>query len=488
MLSLSSKSVNNEASIIDANPLTSVHPSDFIEDVVDFDDAFAGDNKKPLVGTSLPPLPKASSKVAGEASDPLDVDSDPDIHEFPSAKQVKDSADYHWVVAYVTPPSWKKHLYQISIKQLCDIHDRAYMRQVVLDHVLNSRTQKLIYALYKATTLCDVIRAKELEKDKAYAELERKCNEALLDLDKNPLVADMQRAIETLQRQRERLKLSKIQVLQEMDALKHDMALVVAKVVPDAATKLILSDEMGILVVKLVKASILYGRCADLEEINKLKEPFVMEKMAGYRPFSKQEYDQAGDDLANESIPSFMYSWMRAIQLSSSFLTVLVISCSVTDLFCMTSTKTFFVSFEKVIDATLLRASAFLFCSLLICSIELLGKLDRRPIVFSSFHVFSGFGSFLLAPSSFSSSLFVDDVSARKSASICTLIEFLPLNFILRSPNSMVHLATRFDFFGFARTCFISMSLRTCIGCAWKYLWSFLAAYTRENMSFSNTG
>ncbi|GKF01019.1 hypothetical protein Tco_0027942 [Tanacetum coccineum] len=104
---------------------------------------------------------------------------------------------------------------------------------------------------------------------------------------------------------RERLKLSEIQLLQEMDALKQDRGSVVAKVVPDAATKLIRSDEMNMLVAKLVKASIIYGRCAAFEEVAKLKEPFVMEKMAGYRPFSKQEYDQAGDDLANASYPFF---------------------------------------------------------------------------------------------------------------------------------------------------------------------------------------
>ncbi|GKB42392.1 hypothetical protein Tco_0887334 [Tanacetum coccineum] len=65
-----------------------------------------------------------ASKVSGDASDPLDVDSDPDIHEFPSAKELKDSADCHFVVAHVTPPSWKRHLKEISLEKLCDIHER----------------------------------------------------------------------------------------------------------------------------------------------------------------------------------------------------------------------------------------------------------------------------------------------------------------------------------------------------------------------------
>nr|GEZ39700.1 hypothetical protein [Tanacetum cinerariifolium] len=47
-------------------------------------------------------LPQAS-KAAGKPSDPLYVDSDPDIHEFPLAKELRDSANCHWVVAHVTP-------------------------------------------------------------------------------------------------------------------------------------------------------------------------------------------------------------------------------------------------------------------------------------------------------------------------------------------------------------------------------------------------
>ncbi|GJS39460.1 hypothetical protein Tco_0564503 [Tanacetum coccineum] len=165
----------------------------------------------------------------------------------------------------------------------------------------DSRTQELISALHKATSSYDAIRARELEKDKAYAELERKCNEALFDLDKNPLVADMRTEIETLQGRVDGLHSECTRL--EMDMLKQDRASVVAKVVPDAVTKLIRSDEMGMLVANLVKASIIYGRCAAFDEVANLKEPFIMEKMDGYRPTLNQEYDQAGDDLANASYP-----------------------------------------------------------------------------------------------------------------------------------------------------------------------------------------
>ncbi|GKF76314.1 hypothetical protein Tco_0225758 [Tanacetum coccineum] len=102
-------------------------------------------------------VPAQASKVASDASTPFDVDSDPDIHVFPSARELKDVTDCYWVVAHVTPPSWKQYLREISIEPLCDIHDRAYMRQAVLDNMLNSRTRELISALHKARASCNAI-------------------------------------------------------------------------------------------------------------------------------------------------------------------------------------------------------------------------------------------------------------------------------------------------------------------------------------------
>ncbi|GJV40420.1 RNA-directed DNA polymerase, eukaryota, reverse transcriptase zinc-binding domain protein [Tanacetum coccineum] len=214
-------------------------------------------------------FPPQASKAAGEPSGPLDVDNDPDIH------------DCHWVVSHVTPPSWKHHLKEISLDKLCDIHDKAYIRLVVLNNVMNRRTRKLMSTLLKARAACDPIREKEKEKDKVYAELKAKCNDALQDLDKNPLVLDLCAEVETLQEDklhgeysrqvleekkwvkydltlailrfkvegleidRERLKKSETQVLHDIDGLKQDRAVVMAKVVPHVSMELARSDEMG---------------------------------------------------------------------------------------------------------------------------------------------------------------------------------------------------------------------------------------------------
>ncbi|GJW55418.1 hypothetical protein Tco_0099503 [Tanacetum coccineum] len=190
------------------------------------------------------------------------------------------------------------------------------MRQAVLDNILNSRTRKLIFALRKTRASCDAIREREIKRDKAYAEVEKKCNEALQDLDKNPLIFDMRSEIKVLlgqtpsllrakidglESEKERLKASEIQLLQVIDSLRQDRAAIVTKVVPDTAMKLVHSDEMDVLVAKLVREAIIHGRCATFEEVAKLNEPFILEKMLGYRTSSKEEYDRAGDDLANAS-------------------------------------------------------------------------------------------------------------------------------------------------------------------------------------------
>ncbi|GJU40943.1 MAK10-like protein [Tanacetum coccineum] len=277
----SAKSVNNNAPMIDVTPLSYVYPSNVVENVADSDDPTYGEDEETLIGPSLSPHPEARKKfkILGMRK-----------------------------VASGVPG---KALPLKVQKSVCPSYE------------------ELISALHKAKTSYDVIRARELDKDRGYAELERTCNEAFQDLDKNPLVSDMRAKIKDsrlileekkwvdyeqtlsslrvkikgIKFEKERLKSSKIQLLQEIDSLNQDRAVVVSKVIPDAAMKLIRNDDLGILIVKLVRSSIIYGRCQAFEEVAAMEEPFVLEKMSGYRPSSKEEYDQAGDALANASYP-----------------------------------------------------------------------------------------------------------------------------------------------------------------------------------------
>ncbi|GKA93336.1 hypothetical protein Tco_0815322 [Tanacetum coccineum] len=81
----------------------------------------------------------------------------------------------------------------------------------------------------------------------------------------------------------------------------------------------------------------------------------------------------------------------------------------------------------------------------------------EAPLV-NSFYAFSGSDSFLLTSTFFASLFFISGVSARKSANICPLIEFLPLNSISCSPNLMAHLAMRPNFSSFADFIYILAS------------------------------
>ncbi|GJS19241.1 hypothetical protein Tco_0447873 [Tanacetum coccineum] len=193
----------------------------------------------------------ASLKAAGKRKQTAESfgkePHDPDIHE------LKDSTD--WVVAHVTPPSWKQHLKEISLEKLYDIHDIAYMRQAILDNMLNNRTRKFMSTLLKARASCNAIREREIKKDKAYAKLEWKCNDGFMAS------------------------------------------------ITGLFSRIRISDKMGLLVARLVKAAMFHSRCTTFEEVAALKEPFDLEKMPGYRPFSKKEFDQAGDDLATTSYP-----------------------------------------------------------------------------------------------------------------------------------------------------------------------------------------
>ncbi|GJY19300.1 hypothetical protein Tco_0390791 [Tanacetum coccineum] len=203
-------------------------------------------------------VPPQESKASGDAFDPLDVDSDPDIH------------------------AWRSSATSIS-------------------------------ALSKARASCDAIREREVAKDKAYAKLERKCNEALLDLEKNLLVLDMYSEIKTLQGQVDKLhsKYSRL-IIEENKWVnyEHTLSVLYTKLKSLESKKeqlksfeVQLLDEMDLLVARLVKAAMFYGRCTTFEEVIDLKEPFVLEKILGYHPSSRKEFDQAGDDLATASYP-----------------------------------------------------------------------------------------------------------------------------------------------------------------------------------------
>ncbi|GKB46220.1 hypothetical protein Tco_0896973, partial [Tanacetum coccineum] len=84
--------------------------------------------------------------------------------------------------------------------------------------------------------------------------------------------------IASLEAEKERLEAVKVSLRKQVDDVKQDKMEVVSKVVPYAAMELIHSDDLGILVGRLVSSAIFYGRCKAFEQVVAMKEPFDLSK------------------------------------------------------------------------------------------------------------------------------------------------------------------------------------------------------------------
>ena len=113
----------------------------------------------------------------------------------PNTKELLNALAFHQLVEKITPPSWRGALDNMSMEDLCDLHDKSYTRQVVLDNHMNDRTRDLVRTLQRAREKMDTILAKEKKKDQEFADLRAKCEEALEDLEKNPMVLDLRKDV-----------------------------------------------------------------------------------------------------------------------------------------------------------------------------------------------------------------------------------------------------------------------------------------------------
>ncbi|GJZ52592.1 hypothetical protein Tco_0607107 [Tanacetum coccineum] len=110
----------------------------------------------------------------------------------------------------------------------------------------------------------------------------------------------------SLKAEKANLEATKALLRQEIEEVKHDRREVVSKVVPYACMELLHSDELGRLVRKLVSSAITFGRCRAYEQVARMKEPFELSKVKGYRPSYKKEHTQASNDLATAT-----FSWLN---------------------------------------------------------------------------------------------------------------------------------------------------------------------------------
>ncbi|GJT65265.1 hypothetical protein Tco_1016745 [Tanacetum coccineum] len=158
--------INIETPATYVEPLNSANPSQYVKNIADSEDSPSDKDDVVLIDSSVADILKnqkvsVSPKVPGKRKQAASTPSSRDTStqksmvysyrsclyhvliycrhtklvncaEFPEAKELKDSADCHWVVSHVTPP-WRLHLKELSLENLCDIHEKAYIRHVVLD-------------------------------------------------------------------------------------------------------------------------------------------------------------------------------------------------------------------------------------------------------------------------------------------------------------------------------------------------------------------
>jgi predicted RNase H-like nuclease (RuvC/YqgF family) len=239
-------------------------------------------------------------------------------------------------------------LTNMPIEELGDLHDKSYTRQAVLDNHLNSRTREVVRTLASTREKMDEILAREKKKDQEFAEVQVKCEEALRDLEQNPLVQDLRFDIADLEKdlnkvkteckklrkeeakvvgykeeiaeleikcgnlEEERTKMGEMEIKLREDldglkrkynALKRDRAAVVSKVIPYIAMELYHSDEVGKMIGDVFNAAIYHGKCTTLEEIAATWKPVELSEVAYYRTTHKAEYDNASNLLAAAEYP-----------------------------------------------------------------------------------------------------------------------------------------------------------------------------------------
>ncbi|GKC55410.1 hypothetical protein Tco_1078155 [Tanacetum coccineum] len=169
--------------------------------------------------------------------------------------ELKDATAYHLKISAITPPAWMGFLDNHLDVDLLELHDCCYVRQAIVDNAVNRRSREL--------------------------------------LEESAEVKEHKGNLDTLM-----LESQKWSGYQEIKEAKHDRREVVSKVVPYACMKLIHSDELGRRIGKLVSSVITFGRCKAYEQVARMKEPFDLSKVNGYRPSYKKDHTQASNNLA----------------------------------------------------------------------------------------------------------------------------------------------------------------------------------------------
>ncbi|GJT06274.1 hypothetical protein Tco_0840736 [Tanacetum coccineum] len=151
--------------------------------------------------------------------------------------------------------------------------------------------------------LCEKISTLSSEAKEHKANLERMMLESKKWEGYQVSLLTLESKVASIEAEKARLEADEASLCREVDDLKRDRMEVVSKVVPYIAMELVHSDELGMLVGKLVSSAVFYGRCAAFEEVAEMKEPFSLTKVKCYRPSYKKEHTKAGNNLVTAAFP-----------------------------------------------------------------------------------------------------------------------------------------------------------------------------------------
>ncbi|GJZ27989.1 hypothetical protein Tco_0572636 [Tanacetum coccineum] len=322
-----------------------VHPRSVVTWIKDWKCKTRGGSSSPLVKRKLAHGSSTSrathAKTSSSKDDAPFLTVSDDDEGLPNVLELKDATDCHLKIFAITPPAWKNHLDNHMDVELLDLHDRYYARQAVVDNAVNRRSHELLQVIEKLRGEFDVMRNKERAREEECEGLQVKCEAAMTEFKKNPVVvalrekisilstevkehklnldrimlesqkwAGYQQNLSTLESkvtflkaEKARLEVVEVSLRKEVEDFKRDRREVVSKFVPYAAMELVYSDGMGSLVGRLVSSAILYGRCRAYEQVADMKEPFDLSKVKGYRSFYKKDHTQASNDFATDTFP-----------------------------------------------------------------------------------------------------------------------------------------------------------------------------------------
>ncbi|GJY27566.1 hypothetical protein Tco_0403333 [Tanacetum coccineum] len=284
-----SASINNEPPSLEIEPLDSANPEQLVKNTADSGGSLVREEMPIIVQTG------SSSRSTRQKTSPAKVESS----------------------AFLTISNDEEGLPDVPELQnldaeLLDLHDRCYARQAVVDNAINRRAQELLKVVEQMKGECEVLKEREKAMNKECEELKAKCEATMEEFDKNHVVMVLcQKIMSLLAEVKEHKESMERMMLEARNGLDTKRTLrpwsrraeVVSKVVPYVDIDLVQSDEIAMLVGKLVSFAIFYGRCTAFEEVADMKEPFDMAKVKGYMPSYKKEHTKGGNDLSTATFP-----------------------------------------------------------------------------------------------------------------------------------------------------------------------------------------